>query len=154
MKKPALIRSDKPHAVQVTEGSSVAQRKSSAPKSAVPSPAPAPDNTQKAAPAKAVKAKRSPPPEATEVAPPPPRRAVKAKAKPAAKAARRPARKTPATTAAVAAAPVAPVAPPVPVWEQDNPVKARMEELRTLNAQLSEQLQRLPTSRLSRGSMS
>ena len=154
MKKSALIRSDKPHAVQMAEGASVAQRKSPTKKQAVAAVQEAPENTQRAAPVKALKAKPSAPPKAPEMdeAPvsPPPRRTAKPKVK---TAARQP-RKTPAKTAPSSREPAAPALPIVPLWEQDSPIKARIEELQALNAQLSEQLQRLPNSRPARGSMS
>jgi hypothetical protein len=59
MKKPALIRSDKPHAVHVSEGSSVAQRQSTAKKTATPK-APEPlENIQLAPSVKAGKARKA-----------------------------------------------------------------------------------------------
>ena len=38
-----------------------------------------------------------------------------------------------------------------PIWEQDNPVKTRIDQLRARNAQLAEQLQRLPQMPTARG---
>ena len=163
MKKPALIRSDKPHAVHVSEGSSVAQRQSTAKKTATPK-APEPlENIQLAPSVKAGKARKALAPKAQEVTEPlpplepakPPQAAnltqAKRKAKPALKkAVRQPGNTSPDKTPAPMEASL-PVAPVLPVWEQDNPVKARIEELQALNAQLSEQLQRLPTTRTMRG---
>jgi hypothetical protein len=41
--------------------------------------------------------------------------------------------------------------PTEPIWEQDNPVKTRIDQLRARNAQLAEQLQRLPQMPTARG---
>lgn len=153
MKKPALIRSDKPHAVQMTEGSSVAQRKSSAKKPAAAAQQEAPENILRAVPVKSVKAKPSAPPKAPEMDEASASPAPKRKAKPTAKTAARKPRKSPQKKAPASLESAAAVLPIVPLWEQDNPVKARIEELQTLNDQLSEQLQRLPSSRPARGSM-
>lgn len=159
MKKSTLVRSDKPHAVKMAEGTNVAQRKSVKKASAPEAPQPAPDNIQKITPAKAPKtetlevpamllkptrAKASPRPAQPQSLP---SRATRPKA--AAKP------KAPAKAAAKAqpaAAPLAPpAAPPEPVWEQDNPIKNRIEKLKTRNAQLAEQLQRLQSSPTARG---
>jgi hypothetical protein len=190
MKKSTLIRSDKPHSVQVTEGSSVAQRKSSAKKSATPeSTAPlkniqavpvvkvaksqrvtaskVPVSAVKAAPLEAAKpptAKARPKVKSKQQAKPVPTPVPKTATSKSRKATPRksPKPKEPLAEAlAVDAltpelpvkptAPSAPTAPALPIWEQDNPVKARIEELQALNAQLTEQLQRLPTTRSLRG---
>lgn len=167
MKKPALIRSDKPHAVQVTEGSSVAQRKSTTKKSAAPdtpetlvniqlAPAVKPAKPRKTSANKALAAAESTPePVATQAAEAAAPSKAKAKPKRQGKAALKKAvRKPRSTSPDKTPAPTQealPVAPVLPVWEQDNPVKARIEELQALNAQLSEQLQRLPTTRTLRG---
>jgi hypothetical protein len=164
MKKSTLIRSDKPHAVQVAEGSSVAQRKSTAKKTSTPETPPTPEplkNIQLAPDVKAAKPRKAstakplaapaptPAPAASKapVAAKPP----KAKRKPVAKTAARKPRNTSAVKAPEPIPASLPAAPVLPVWEQDNPVKARIEELKALNAQLSEQLQRLPTTRTMRG---
>lgn len=153
MKKSALIRSDKPHAVEMAPGTRVAKRKSAAPKSAVPDAPPAPESSLQAAPTQAVKTRRVAPAQAPAVvetpASPPPKR----RAKPKVKAAARPPRPSRAKTAPATVAPAAPVAPPVPLWEKDSPIKTQIQELQALNAQLSEQLQRLLSSRPARGSM-
>ena len=160
MKKSTVIRSDKPHAVKMTEGSSVAQRKSSAKKPEKVAEDEAPVNIQKLAPVKTAKSKRL---LITET----PVKPVKAaKAKPLDKAPvavakskdssaksnsnpkaskPKPKRKPVAVKAAK------PMVIEVPLWEQDNPIKARIEQLKATNAQLSEQLQRLPSSRSARG---
>jgi hypothetical protein len=159
VKKSTLVRSDKPHAVKMAEGANVAQRKSVKKTGAPEAPKPAPDNIQKITPGKAPKtatlevpamplkparAKASaraahPEPKPNRSAQPKAAATPKAPAKPAAHA--RPA----------AAPPAPPAAPPEPVWEQDNPIKNRIEKLKTRNAQLAEQLQRLQSSPTARG---
>lgn len=165
MKKTALIRSDKPHAVQVTEGSSVAQRKSTPKKSAAPDTPEPLKNIQQAPAVKAAKPRKASAPKAVATAEPTPEPAVsqtpvaantpkakaKRKAKPALKTAVRKARKTSSDQTPRPTEVSLPAAPVLPIWEQDNPVKVRIEELQALNAQLSEQLQRLPTIRSMRG---
>jgi len=160
VKKSTLVRSDKPHAVKMAEGTNVAQRKSVKKASAPEAPKPAPDNIQKITPAKAPKTE----PLEVPAAPLKPARA-KARARPAQpqpkpsqatkpKAAAKPkAPAKPAAKARPAAAPLAapPAAPPEAVWEQDNPIKNRIEKLKTRNAQLAEQLQRLQSSPTARG---
>jgi hypothetical protein len=147
MKKNTLIRNDSPHAVKMSEGSNVAERKVkkvAAVKEDVPKPN--------------VKLIAKPAPVVTPVA---------------AKAPKRPVTKAPPnvrlkTQAPAAAPPVQPsqTAPqpaaftPAPLldeaalWEQDNPVKSRLAQLRTRNALLDEQLQRLKTPFHARGKKS
>ncbi|WP_291934677.1 hypothetical protein, partial [Limnohabitans sp.] len=73
MKKTTLIRSDKPHAVNMPAGSNVAARKTTQ-KFTEPAPADeTPTNVQKVVPVKAPKAKRI-------TAPPPVAKTVRAKA--------------------------------------------------------------------------
>jgi hypothetical protein len=158
VKKSTLIRSDKPHAVKMTAGSKVAQRKGPAKAKEPDPPAPLQANIQKVAPTKAPKVQRTASP--TSVAKTirakaslsrpeeAPAKTPKAKATPAkvAKAAPK-ARSTPAKKSVKAPAP----APAEPIWEQDNPIKARIEQLRTRNAQLAEQLQRLQNTPTARG---
>lgn len=164
MKKTTLIRSDKPHSVQMPEGSSVAQRKSTAKKTSTPETPPTPEplkNLQVAPDVKAAKSRKAPTPKPLAAPAPTPAPAAskapvaakppKAKRKPAPKTAARKPRNTSAVKASELIPATLPVAPVLPVWEQDNPVKARIEELKALNAQLSEQLQRLPTTRTLRG---
>jgi hypothetical protein len=165
MKKSTLIRSDKPHAVQVTEGSSVAQRKSATPKSASPdtpeplkiiqkAPAAKGARPRKASAPKALAAFESNPAPAASPAPVAansPKTKTKSTDKPALKTAVRKPRNTSPDKTPDPMQAALPVAPVLPVWEQDNPVKARIEELQALNAQLSEQLQRLTTTRPTRG---
>lgn len=158
MKQNTLIRSDKPHAVKMPAGSNVAQRKSP-PKATVPDQPPqALPNIQKVTPSKATKVQRPTTPAPSgktarskvtlnrpvESAAPPPKpkttaaKAVKSKAK------ERSANPKSSTI-------VHPPAPTEPLWERDNPIKARIEQLRILNAQLAEQLQRLQTTPTARG---
>jgi hypothetical protein len=163
MKKPTLIRSDKPHAVQVAEGSGVAQRKSSTPKTAAQDTPEPPKNIQwvpeiKAAKPRKASASKALPPAESPSAPAASKADVAAnpsqaqrKGKSALKtAARKPRQSSPGKSPSPKQAAL-PAAPVLPVWEQDNPVKVRIEELQALNAQLSEQLQRLPTPRTLRG---
>lgn len=158
MKKNTLIRSDKPHAVNMPAGSNVAQRKSPPKVSAPDEPTQAPANLQKVTPAKAIKVQRLTPPIT-------PAKTLRSKAKlsrPVESAAPSP---QPNTTPTKAVKPKAKVrsaspksnakiqapAPTEPVWERDNPIKARIEQLRTQNAQLAEQLQRLQMTPTARG---
>lgn len=162
VKKSTLIRSDKPHAVNMPAGSNVAQRKGPPKVSDPDQSTEAPPNIQKAATTKAPKVQRV-------TAPTPAAKTVRAKAalsrssdvpakttkpkaplkgttaKKAVKSTSK-ARSTAPKTSAKAAAALA-----EPVWEQDNPVKARIEQLRTRNAQLAEQLQRLQRTPTARG---
>lgn len=168
MKKSTLIRSDKPHAVNMPAGSNVAQRKGPPKASAPEQPSEPPPNIQKVAPIKASKAQRTaaPGPAAKTVrakstltnqseAPAKPTKAkaapaktTKPKAVPAKTAKPKPkARSTSPKTSTPVQAP----APTEPVWEQDNPTKVRIEQLRARNAQLSEQLQRLDKTNTARG---
>lgn len=158
MKKNTLIRSDKPHTVNMAAGSNVAQRKPPAKASAPDEPTQAPPNIQKVTAPKAAKTQRvkAPTPTAktvrskavltapTETAPPP----GKTKTKPTKAAKPKPKVRSAIPQSAV----TVPTAPPIePLWEKDNPIKARIEQLRTLNAQLAEQLQRLQTTPTARG---
>ena len=156
MKKSTLIRSDKPHAVNMPAGSNVAQRKGPPKASAPEQPSEPPPNIQKVAPTKAPKAQRTavPSPVAKTVRAKAsltrqieaPAKIPKAKATPA-KAAKPKARTTSPKSSAKVQAP----APTEPIWEQNNPIKARIEQLRTRNAQLAEQLQRLQNTPTARG---
>lgn len=128
MKKSTLVRSDQPHAVKMAEGTNVAQRKN--PKKTIVSDAlcePA-DNIQKLHPA--------------EVARTEPIALPSAAAKPLRVKATQPKAPAPARVPAKAQ----PETPAEPIWEQDNPIKRRIEDLKTRNAQLAEQIQRVQNS--------
>lgn len=160
MKKSTLIRSDKPHAVNMPAGSNVAQRKGPPKVSDPDQSTEAPPNIQKAATTKAPKVQRV-------TAPTPAAKTVRTKAtlsrpadvpakttKPKAPLKGTPTKAVKSTPKARSTAPktsAKAAAPAEPVWEQDNPVKARIEQLRTRNAQLAEQLQRLQKTPTARG---
>jgi hypothetical protein len=162
MKPNTLIRSDKPHAVNMPAGSNVAARKSTQ-KFKPPEPTEdSPTNIQKVMPVKTPKIKRiepltgpaktvrtnaanSQPPE-TPSKPVKPQTASGKTARPKAKL-----RTAQPPDSAKAHAQQAAPTPTEPVWEQDNPVKARIDQLRARNAQLAEQLQRLPQMPTARG---
>ena len=152
MKKSTLVRSDKPHAVKMAEGTNVAQRKNPK-KNSAPDVDDTKSNIQKLPP--------------VEIAQPAPIAVPTATAKPVRTKARTkaptsepvrakpPARQATATPKATKPKATAkprtkaqPEKPAEPIWEQDNPIKRRIEELKTRNAQLAEQIQRLsPTAR-------
>lgn len=136
MKKNTLIRSEKPHAVKVEEGSSVAQRKSAKKSSPLPSQD-VPNNFQK------VPANSSKKSEHVRIEPTltPPSGKAKPPSKRSAPSAAKPLKKSPEKAPAPSKAQRAPDAQPV--WENDNPIKHRIEALKTRNAELAEQLQRL-----------
>ena len=159
MKKSTLIRSDKPHTVKIAEGTNVAQRKSVKKSSAPDAPDEAPDNIQKlprvkpattALPDTPSKPARAKAPARQAEAPPKPSKLAKPAntAKPAKTA--KP-RTSAAKTQAQAPLDAKPAAVVEPVWEQDNPIKLRIEKLKNRNAQLAEQLQRLQLSPTARG---
>lgn len=148
MKKNTVIRNDSPHAVKMSEGSNVAERKLKkvdAVKEAESKPnvnvlvKPAPEITP--VPVKA--------PKRSAVKPRP---SVRLKTAPSAPPAPPPlsiqAVKPMATIAA------APMLTEADLWEQDNPVKSRLAQLKTRNALLDEQLQRLKTPFHARGKKS
>ncbi len=147
MKKNTVLRNDSPHAVKMQEGSNVAERK-----------------VKKAAsvkePTQATEFKKAPIP-VPEVTP------VTVKA---AKRTSNPARKVrlkkqtvtaevPAKKAEEKSSPdkLSPAVAPPPamdpsiLWEQDSPVKMRLAQLRSRNALLDEQLQRLKSPFQARG---
>jgi hypothetical protein len=156
VKKSTLIRSDKPHAVKMTAGSNVAQSKGPAKAKEPDQPAPLKANIQKVAPTKAPKVQRTASPTSvakTVRAKASLTRLIEAPAKPTkpkaapAKATKPKARSTSPKSSAKVEAP----APTEPIWEQNNPIKARMEQLRARNAELAEQLQRLQKTPTARG---
>jgi hypothetical protein len=133
VKKSTLVRSDKPHAVKMAEGTNVAQRKNPKKTNDPDAPTEPALNIQKLPPA--------------EVARPEPIALLAAAAKPLRAKATQP--KAPAPARAHAKA--QPETPAEPIWEQDNPIKRRIEDLKTRNAQLAEQIQRVQNSSTARG---
>ena len=146
MTKNTLIRSEKKHAVKMPAGSNVAERKTSQKFAEPESVAELPDNIQKLAPLNAPVSKR-------KVAPPPSAKPVRAKPKltppspSPAKATKSTKSRTTVSKIKIAKLPV----PQPPIWSEDSQVKQRIEQLKSRNAQLAEQLQRLPTSPKARG---
>ena len=162
MKPNTLIRSDKAHAVNMPAGSNVAARQNTQKfKSSEPTDD-SPTNTQKVMPVKTPKIKRIEPPAApvktvrskAAISPPPQAPSKPVKPKTASGKTTRPQPKLRTAqlsgSAKAQAQPAAPT-PTEPVWEQDNPVKTRIDQLRARNAQLAEQLQRLPQMPIARG---
>ena len=162
MKPNTLIRSDKAHTVKVTAGSNVAARQSTQKfKNSEPTDD-SPTNIRKVMPVKTPKIKRIEPPAApaktvrakAAISPPPqaPSKPVKPKTASGKTARPQPKLRTtlPLGSAKAQAQPAAPT-PTEPVWEQDSPVKTRIDQLRTRNSQLAEQLQRLPQTPTARG---
>ena len=165
MKPNTLIRSDKAHAVNMPAGSNVAARKTTQNFKRSEPTDDGPTNIQKVMPVKAPKIKRIEPPAApvktvrskAAISPPPqapskPVKPVKPKTASGKTARSQPKLRTsqPSGSAKAQAQPAAPT-PTEPVWEQDNPVKTRIDQLRARNAQLAEQLQRLPQMPIARG---
>ena len=160
MKKSTVIRSDKPHAVKIAEGTNIAQRKSTKKSRAPDTPDEASSNFQKLTPGKSVATvvpdntvSKTPRAKATARPSEEPAKNLKsAKVAKVAKTAKPAKPKTSNTpTQPEALLDVKPVTPVEPVWEQDNPIKLRIEQLKTRNAQLAEQLQRLQNSPTARG---
>jgi hypothetical protein len=127
------MRSDKPHAVKMAEGTNVAQRKN--PKKTNDSDVPTEPglNIQKLPP--------------VEVAQPEPIALPAAAAKPVRAKATQP--KAPAAPRATAKA--QPETPAQAIWQQDNPIKRRIDDLKARNAQLAEQIQQVQTFSTARG---
>lgn len=147
MKKNTVLRNESPHAVKMQAGSNVAEHKSRkvagvkepAAKTKVDSPTVSPPVVE-APPAAAKTAPRTP-------AKPRAKARLKSPAQTSAPAARqgsRPAEDPPAV-------PSPPVLDEAALWEQDSPVKTRLAQLKTRNALLSEQLQRLKSPLPARG---
>jgi hypothetical protein len=162
MKPNTLIRSDKAHAVNMPAGSNVAARQNTQ-KFKTSEPADdSPANIQKVMPVKTPKIKPIEPPAApvktvrakAAISPPPPAPSKPVKPKTASGKTARPQPKLrnalPSSSAKAQVQEAAPT-PTEPVWEQDNPVKTRIDQLRARNAQLAEQLQRLPQMPTARG---
>ena len=147
MKKNTVLRNESPHAVKMQAGSNVAERKTRKTATAKEPE----DNAKVDAPAirpplpKVVIA----PAKATPSPPPKPRAKARLKTSvlkvtPEAPPAPRPAQTPPA-------APPPPVLEETALWEQDNPVKKRLAQLRARNALLGEQIQRLKPPFQARG---
>jgi hypothetical protein len=137
-----------PHAVKMNEGSKVAERKvKKIP--AVKDEAPQPNVNRIVKPAPVIKQAPAKAPKRTAAKPAP---GIRLKTPPPA----------PATAPVLPSLPVIPpaaiTAPPIldeaSLWEQDNPVKSRLAQLRTRNALLDEQLQRLKSPFHARGNKS
>jgi hypothetical protein len=159
VKKSTLIRSDKPHAVNMPAGSNVAARQSTQKFKSSETSDDSPTNIQKVVPVKTPKSKRIEPPtpavktvRAKALEAPTPLAKPKSKP-PSGKTARSKPKlrsASPSSSAKAQALDAAPT-PIEPIWEQDNPVKTRIDQLRARNAQLAEQLQRLPQMPTARG---
>lgn len=147
MKKNTVLRNESPHAVKMQAGSNVAEHKSRkvagvkepAAKTKVDSPTVSPPVVE-APPAAAKTASRAP-------AKPRAKARLKSPAQTSAPAARQSSR-PPEDPPAV---PSPPVLDEAALWEQDSPVKTRLAQLKTRNALLSEQLQRLKSPLPARG---
>lgn len=148
MKKNTVIRNDSPHAVKMSEGSNVAERKLKKV-----------DAVKEAEPKPNVNVLVKPTPEITPVPVKAPKRSavkprpsVRLKTAPSA-----PPAPPPLSIQAVkpmATITAAPMLTEADLWEQDNPVKSRLAQLKTRNALLDEQLQRLKTPFHARGNKS
>jgi hypothetical protein len=147
MKKNTVLRNESPHAVKMQAGSNVAERKTrkaetvkeSENKAKVDEPA------KKSPLAKVVTA----PAKAAPSAPPKPR--AKARLKTSVQKDRPEAPLAPMPPQTPPAAPPPPVLDEAALWEQDNPVRKRVAQLRARNALLGEQLQRLKPPFQARG---
>ena len=147
MKKNTVLRNESPHAVKMQAGSNVAERKTrkaatvkeSENKVKVDEPANKPPL------AKVVTA----PTKAAPSASPKPR--AKARLKTSAQKDRSEAPLTPQPPQTPPAAPPPPVLDEAALWDQDNPVRKRVAQLRARNALLGEQLQRLKPPFQARG---
>jgi hypothetical protein len=147
MKKNTVLRNESPHAVKMQAGSNVAERttrkaptvKESSDKVKVDDPA----NTQPVAKVVTSAAKTGP------RTPPKPRTKARLKTSVQADSPEAPPAVRPPET------PQTPPTPPVldeaALWEQDSPVRNRLAQLRSRNALLGEQLQRLKPPFQARG---
>lgn len=148
MKKNTVIRNDSPHAVKMSEGSNVAERKLKKV-----------DAVKEAEPKPNVNVLVKPTPEITPVPVKAPKRSA-VKPRPSVRlktASSAPPAPPPLSIQAVepmATITAAPMLTEADLWEQDNPVKSRLAQLRTRNALLDEQLQRLKTPFHARGNKS
>lgn len=148
MSKNQVLRSDQPHQVQMPEGSKTASRKSTR-KSEEPAIEEPP------APERRVKAPASPAASrpATAVHAQPPAPAVRSKPRLESSNRNTPRKTPPPAAPAPAAVRPVPATPPAEsmLWESPSPVMTRLQQLRTRNAQIAEQLQRLTLNLPTRG---
>lgn len=174
MSKNQVLRSEQSHKVQMPEGSKTASRarsrKSTEPAIEEQQPAdrvvkvPPTARAPAAAPAEVPRATPAARARAPVAAPSPPAARNKATLDTRSKNTTRKTSATPATSPAktprsAAAPPPAPLRstalpPPPPesaLWEAQSPVMARLEQLRTRNAQIAEQIQRLTLTLPTRG---
>lgn len=162
MKKNTLIRTEKAHSVKLSDGSNVAQRKSPAKASDLDIAVQTPSNIQKVVPTKTPKIQRITTPTVAvktvrtkaQISRPveAPMKSAKPQAAPVKVAKPKPKPKPkPRNSAPKNSVPTQAPATIEPLWEQDNPIKARIEQLKIRNAQLAEQLQRLPQTSTARG---
>ncbi|MBP8148354.1 MAG: hypothetical protein KAY21_01415 [Limnohabitans sp.] len=152
MKKNTLIRNDSPHEVKVREGSNVAEHRGSRVKGAAePLESAQPiepvfDLPAEEAPAPAKVKKRSPAKPRIK-----PRLTPQAGILPPSLQAAIPEPEAVPVPAPAQALPLLPLIEAEALWEQDNPVKERLTALRTRNALLTEQIQRLHQPQKARG---
>lgn len=160
MKKNTLIRNEKAHAVKLSDGSNTAQRKSPAKASDPDIAVQTPSNLQKVVPTKTPKVQRITAPTVAvktvrtkaQISRPveAPTKTAKLQAAPVKVPKTKPKPK-PRNSAPKNSAPIQATARIEPLWEEDSPIKARIEQLKIRNAQLAEQLQRLPQTSTARG---
>lgn len=148
MKKNTVIRNDSPHAVKMREGSNVAERKVKK-VAAIKDEAPQPSANLLVKAAPVIKPPPAKAPKRSTAKPTP---GIRLKTPPSAPAA------APVVPSPAVIPPAAITAPPIldeaSLWEQNNPVKSRLAQLRTRNALLDEQLQRLKSPLHARGTKS
>jgi hypothetical protein len=147
MKKNTVLRNESPHAVKMQAGSNVAERKSRK-VAGVKEPA---AKTQVNAKASILPAAAVPAAPAKTAPRTPAKPRAKARLKTPVQAASPETRQAPRAAPEPAAAPIPPVLDEAALWEQDSPVKTRLAQLKTRNALLSEQLQRLKSPLPARG---
>ncbi len=140
MKKSTVIRSDNPHTVKMQAGSNVAQSKSTAK-----------DNPHNAQTAPKIDNIQHLPPEQPQVkttpASPAPGKVKRSKAR-----INTPVEDdTPIPPGSKAVSKASDKTPDASVWEEDNPIRQRLANLRTRNAELEEQIQRLNLTMPARG---
>lgn len=148
MATKTLIRSKKPHEVKLTEGSQVAQSPQAHAADEQQVPAMIRKNTGSRRAGASVNAK--PPASVAKTAPARKKASPPAEKRPAAAPARK--RSSKAESTPKAPSPRLPAKVPADgLWEADSAVMQRLQALVSHNAQLSEQLQRLQNTPLSKG---